>query len=87
MAVLNPLKVILTGRPSEITKITALDFPFNPSAGSHEVPVEDTVYIDRSDFRLEDSDDYFGLGNNILSLNIINLIIILIQQHQIRLLD
>ena len=39
-----------------------IDFPFNPNGSTHEVPVEDTIYIDRSDFKMEDNDDYYGLG-------------------------
>ena len=75
MAVLNPLKVILTGRPSDVTKVTALDFPFNPNGTTHSVPVEDTIYIDRSDFRMEDSEDYYGLApNKIVGLKYFNII-------------
>lgn len=68
MAVLKPLKVILTGRDLSMkdstTEITIADFPFDASRGSHVVHIENTIYIDRNDFRMQDEDDYFGLAPN-----------------------
>lgn len=62
MAVLRPLKVVLSGRASNLDAVSVPDFPFDPSRGSHSVPFTDIIYIDRSDFRVEDDDDYFGLA-------------------------
>jgi len=36
--------------------------PFDIERGSHAVPFTNVVYIERKDFRLEDSKDYFGLA-------------------------
>ena len=64
MAVLQPLKMVITGRDLSGTAADILvpDFPFDPSRGSHTVRIEETVYIDRSDFRTVDSEDYYGLA-------------------------
>ena len=40
----------------------ALDVPFAPERGSHKVRLTSTIFIDASDFRREDSPDYFGLA-------------------------
>jgi glutaminyl-tRNA synthetase len=61
MAVLKPLKVILSNRP-QINKFSVPDFPFDPSKGSHDVIIEDIIFIDCQDFRCEDSPNYFGLA-------------------------
>ncbi|PVU95660.1 hypothetical protein BB561_001678 [Smittium simulii] len=63
MAVLNPIKVRLTN----FNNILDLDVPFkprDPSFGSHTIPFTDTLYIDSSDFRLEDTKDYYRLAPN-----------------------
>lgn len=39
-----------------------LDVPFAPEVGSHKIWLTKTLYIDASDFRREDSKDYFGLA-------------------------
>jgi len=70
MAVLRPLKVTLTVpddvivnvRPGANTTITVPDFPQDPSRGSHAVPFTTEICIDQSDFRLEDSKDFYGLA-------------------------
>jgi glutaminyl-tRNA synthetase len=64
MAVLQPLKLVISGRDlaGDAANITVPDFPFDPTRGSHVLRIENEVYIDRSDFRLEDSEDYFGLA-------------------------
>lgn len=38
--------------------------PTDPSLGSHKVTLTDVIYIDSSDFRLEDSSTYYGLAPN-----------------------
>lgn len=45
-------------------RVTVPDYPFDPSRGSHSVTLEEEIFIDRSDFRMLDSDDYFGLAPN-----------------------
>lgn len=68
MAVLNPLKIHLTwpaGCETAVTSSSVIkvpDFPFDVERGDHEVPMESSIFIDASDFRMEDSLDYFGLA-------------------------
>lgn len=70
MAVLQPLKVVLTGRPVNDNSTGAFttsvpNFPFDASRGSHDVFMEgNEIYIDSSDFRVIDSDDFYGLSVN-----------------------
>ena len=64
MAVLDPLKLVVTGLPEELTEVSVPNFPQAPEKGSHSVPVDSTIFIDESDFRLVDSEDYFGLAPN-----------------------
>lgn len=66
MAVLNPLKVVITGLDDALPekKLPVPDFPFAPERGSHIVVIENEIYIDQSDFRLEDSADFYGLAVN-----------------------
>lgn len=40
------------------------DFPFDHKRGTHDVLFSNVIYIDRKDFRLDDSKDYFGLAPN-----------------------
>jgi hypothetical protein len=59
MAVLKPIKVVITGRTglgSHAAALTVPDYPFDPARGSHTVPMDDIVYIDAQDFRLEDDE-------------------------------
>lgn len=64
MAVLKPLKVTITGLDGAISnkELTVPDFPFDPARGSHTVAIESTIYIDESDFRTVDSEDFYGLA-------------------------
>ncbi|OAA70385.1 glutaminyl-tRNA synthetase [Cordyceps fumosorosea ARSEF 2679] len=60
MMILDPVPVVI-----EDAEELELDVPFspkNPKMGSHKVQFTPTVYIDRSDFREEDSKDYFRLA-------------------------
>ena len=57
MVVLDPLLVILNGITERM--IAVPDFPFDPSRGTHNTRISSEIYIDRSDFRLEDSDVLF----------------------------
>ncbi len=58
MAVLRPLKVTIIGLGGVVTNpnLVVPDFPFDIARGSHTVTIEDNIYIDSSDFRLEYSE-------------------------------
>ena len=61
MMVLDPVPVVI----EDAEEGADLDIPFspkNPAMGSHKLKLTKTVYIDRSDFREEDSKDYFRLA-------------------------
>jgi glutaminyl-tRNA synthetase len=51
MAVLQPLKVVLTNLPEDApTRITARNHPKSEAMGTRELPFGDELYIDRGDF-------------------------------------
>jgi len=61
--VLNPLPVTLTNFPADAVKeVQAPNFPQDLTKGSHTVYLTRTIFIDYSDFRLEDSKTYYGLA-------------------------
>ncbi|XP_075103234.1 glutamine--tRNA ligase-like [Nicotiana tabacum] len=66
MVVLNPLKVVITNLEAGL--VTDLDAkkwpeaPANDASSFYKVPFSRVVYIERTDFRLKDSKDYFGLA-------------------------
>ncbi|KAL2104696.1 hypothetical protein VUR80DRAFT_9824 [Thermomyces stellatus] len=65
MMVLDPLPVEVEDVPADAS--LELDVPFSPkdpSWGTHKLGFTRTVYIDRSDFREEDSEGYFRLAPN-----------------------
>jgi len=63
MGVLYPLKVVISGLPPvEERTYTVPDFPFDVAKGTHTVTIEEAIFIDRGDFRMIDSTDYFGLA-------------------------
>ena len=64
MVVMKPLRVKLVNLDAIFTEATVSvpDFPFDVSRGSHLVPVEEEMFIDAADFRMEDDKDYFGLA-------------------------
>ena len=62
MAVLNPIRVVLAASAHSGTSVEVPDFPFDPTRGSHSVPLGDEIFIDKSDFRMADDPDYFGLA-------------------------
>eukprot|EP00741_Cyanophora_paradoxa_P010732 tig00020538_g10374.t1 len=65
MAVLAPLKVTITNWPQgKVEQIQIANHPKYPERGTHTVAMTGTVYIEQTDFRLEDSKDYFGLAPN-----------------------
>ncbi|KAL2944147.1 Glutamine--tRNA ligase cytoplasmic [Bienertia sinuspersici] len=66
MVVLYPLKVVITNL--EAGKLADLDAKKWPDAQTddtsalYKVPFSNVVYIERSDFRMKDSKDYYGLA-------------------------
>ncbi|KAL3446024.1 tRNA synthetases class I, catalytic domain-containing protein [Aspergillus insuetus] len=70
MLVLDPVPVVIEDYESLTPDQLDLDIPFSPkdtAMGSHTIRYTKTVYIDRSDFREEDSKGYFRLapGKNV----------------------
>ena len=63
MLILDPVPIIIDNLPEDHLEEVELPFsPKDPTFGSHTVPFTKTVYIDRSDFREEDSKDFFRLA-------------------------
>ncbi|BBG94480.1 glutamine-tRNA ligase, putative / glutaminyl-tRNA synthetase, putative / GlnRS, putative [Prunus dulcis] len=66
IAVLHPLKVVITNLEAKTTMdLEARKWPdaqTDDASAFYKVPFSNTVYIERSDFRLKDSKDYFGLA-------------------------
>jgi len=63
MLVLDPLKVTIENLSEDyVTMVERPSHPKNPEMGTTSVPFTRTVYIDRSDFREQDSADYFRLA-------------------------
>lgn len=66
LVVLDPLKVVITNLDSgSVIDLDAKMWPDAPSDDSssyYKVPFTNVVYIERSDFRLKDSKDYYGLA-------------------------
>ena len=55
MAVLNPLKVVLTNYPDgKVEELEAENNPEDPESGTRLLPFSNTLYVEREDFR-EDS--------------------------------
>ncbi|KAG9251877.1 glutaminyl-tRNA synthetase [Emericellopsis atlantica] len=62
MLILDPIPVVV--EDAEPADIEIPFSPKDPKMGSHIVKFTPTIYIDRSDFREEDSKDYFRLAPN-----------------------
>lgn len=61
LAVLRPLRVvILNFKEEEI--FSARNHPKNMDMGSRNIKLTRTVYIEKTDFRMDDSKDYYGLA-------------------------
>lgn len=60
MLILDPIPVVI--EDAEETEIEAPFSPKDPKMGSHKLKFTSTVYIERADFREEDSKDYFRLA-------------------------
>jgi len=62
LAVLDPLKVVLTNFPEGQTEWLKLpNHPQNPDMGTRDVPITREVFIERSDFMLEPPKKFFRL--------------------------
>ncbi|KAI8088788.1 tRNA synthetases class I, catalytic domain-containing protein [Halteromyces radiatus] len=62
MAITEPLKVVLKNLPDDyLEEVIVPNKPRDPSMGEVKVPFTKVLYIDRSDFREEDSKDYYRL--------------------------
>jgi glutaminyl-tRNA synthetase len=68
MAVLNPVKLIITNYPDGMTEmVTTENNPEDESAGTREMPFSKTLYIEREDFMEEAPKKFFRLtiGNEV----------------------
>ena len=62
LAVLHPLKVVITNYPEEKTEeLDAINNPEDPDAGTRTIPFSREVYIDRADFMETPPPKYFRL--------------------------
>jgi glutaminyl-tRNA synthetase len=69
MAVLDPIKVSIANFDEEAAKAETMTFevqnsPTDETLGVHNITLTAVLYIDSSDFRMEDSPQYFGLAPN-----------------------
>ncbi|GMI70684.1 ovule abortion 9 [Hibiscus trionum] len=66
LVVLHPLKVVITNLESDsLMDLDAKKWPdaqANDTSSFYKVPFSSVVYIERSDFRMKDSKDYYGLA-------------------------
>jgi glutaminyl-tRNA synthetase len=63
MAVLDPLKVVLTNYPDgQVEELDAINNPEDASAGTRKVPFSKVLYIERDDFREDPPKKYFRLA-------------------------
>jgi glutaminyl-tRNA synthetase len=63
MAVINPIKVILENLTSD-NEIETFLFPKNPELGKRIITLTKTIFIESSDFREVDDENFFGLSIN-----------------------
>ncbi len=63
MAVLNPLKVVITNYPEDkVETVTMENNPENPEEGVHEMPFSREIYIERDDFMENPPKKFFRLA-------------------------
>ena len=63
MAVLNPLKVVITNYPEDRTEeLEAENNPEDPTAGSRRIPFSRVLYVEQDDFREEAPRKWFRLA-------------------------
>ena len=68
MAVLRPLKVVITNYPEgQVEELDAVNNPEDPSAGTRKVPFSRELYIEQEDFKETPPPKYFRLfpGNEV----------------------
>lgn len=52
MAVLHPLKVVISNLPSDLPKVVSVpNFPGNDDKGFHTIGFGSTIYIEQDDFK------------------------------------
>jgi glutaminyl-tRNA synthetase len=62
MAVLRPLKVVLTNYPEEVSEdVTAVNHPNNPELGTRQMSFGRELYIEKSDFMEDPPKKFFRL--------------------------
>ena len=62
MAVLNPIKVVLTNYPEDqVEMMEAVNNPEDPSAGSRQIPFTRELYIEQDDFQEDAPKKFFRL--------------------------
>jgi len=63
MAVMDPLKVVLTNYPEgQVEELDLVNNPEDPDAGTRKVPFARELYIERDDFREEPPPKFFRLA-------------------------
>ncbi len=63
MAVMNPLKVVLTNYPEgQVENVAMENNPEDPAAGTHEMPFAREIYIEREDFMENPPKKFFRLA-------------------------
>lgn len=63
MAVVKPLKVVLTNYPeNQVETLNLSNHPQNPDMGKREVPFGRTIYIEQDDFMLDPPAKFYRLG-------------------------
>jgi glutaminyl-tRNA synthetase len=63
MAVLRPLRVVLTNYPEgQVQQLDAVNNPENPAAGTRKVPFSRVLYIEQDDFREDPPKDFHRLA-------------------------
>ncbi|MDE7153392.1 MAG: glutamine--tRNA ligase/YqeY domain fusion protein [Muribaculaceae bacterium] len=63
MAVMNPVKVVITNYPEGQTEMVEMDNnPEDPTAGSHSMPFSREIYIEREDFMENPPKKFFRLA-------------------------
>ncbi len=63
MAVLKPLKVVITNYPDgQMEELDAVNNPEDPAAGTRKIPFGKVLYVEQDDFREVPSKDFFRLA-------------------------
>ncbi len=63
MAVLNPLKIVITNYPDDLTEeLEATNNPEKPEDGKRNIPFSKEIYIEKEDFMEDPPNKFFRLG-------------------------